>query len=1014
MKGSKFWIVFFVTVDVLSLAGAAYFGAPIAYYFAGAGALSVIIGAVLLRFYSKKSRGRLERIVAAVNAIPETAFMSFNYINNKATVSDSMERLTGFAKKSEEITAKDFDEFTKDLRSSPLSAEHSHIYMSPKKGIWLKIKNLSTPSTDICVVNDATELVESLNVIKSLKYYDIETGLMSRDAAVKKLLAEISLNESTACVMVFAVKGLDRLASFSGQTDATSLILKVADHIKSYENPHNTFAGRISFNEFIVITTDTYPKGAKEFAAKITNAANELVAGLKENNGKYVKIYCGFYPFSAEEKNLDAIMSAADFAVFYAAQIGSIEPMCYSKEDYERSAVEFAKLRAFDDVLSQNALDYHFQPVISLATAKIIGYEILMRPRKTAGFRFSPTEMLKLAAKHDRSYDIERLTLFNALAFLENNREFFKGRKLFINIISDALLSEADYEKLAKEYAGLFENAVVEVTENSYTNEEAAELVAKRCREMHVQLALDDYGTGYSNGELLISLRPQYLKIDKKLVSGIDRDKKKRHLVETTIEFARAQSILTVAEGVERPEELEAVTELGIDYVQGFFAARPSPVLVRDLAPDVRQIILSNYLKSRAGEGKLLEIEPLESAGDEAAAEYIYDLEAVAAEGYSRISIGVPKVKFIGPAGAIEISISVPASLKTEISFENVKLSAQRSAAGTGALILAAGADVTLNLIGESILEGQGIRVPETAKIDIRGEGSLEVRATVNNGVAIGGSHAQDCGDIIIENEGKLIIGCTGDNYAAIGGGGQDTANSITVKNADVKLNVLCSHAIGIGTFSGNAKLVLTGASISGVVSGNEALGAGSLTGSVSISAGGDINLKVMGTDAVGFGGYRGSESDIIISGGDINLDLKCQNACAIGALSGKTVISVKNGNIAVRCEGGKAAGIGGFDAEGDIYIENGIINVELLAAERVAIGLQKGKSVVAGGNFTLTDADTLELFAPVDVLLAPQDLSGYNDFFRLISIGDKSYSYRAKPDSTGNITAFLPINYKL
>jgi EAL domain-containing protein (putative c-di-GMP-specific phosphodiesterase class I)/GGDEF domain-containing protein len=987
---------------------------PLTYYFAGGGVAAIIIGAILLSFYTKKSRGRLERIVAAVNALPETAFISFNYMNGKATVSDSMESLTGFSKNSDDITAKDFDEFTKDLRSSPLSVENPNIYMSPKKGIWLKVKNLSTPSTDICVVNDASELVESLNVIKSLKYFDIETGLMSRDAAIKKLLAEISMNETTACVMLFAVKGLDRLASFSGQTDASSLILKIADHIKSYENPHNTFAGRVSFNEFMVITTDTYAEGAKKFAAKITSAVNDLISGLKENNGKYVKVFCGFYPFTAEEKNLDAIMSAADFATFYAAQIGSNDPVCYAKEDYERSAVEFAKLRAFDDVLSQNALDYHFQPVVSLATAKIIGYEILMRPRKTSGFRFSPTEMLKLAAKHDRSYDIERLTLFNAMAFLESNRDFFKGRKLFINIISDALLSEADYEKLAKDYAGLFENAVVEVTEDSYTNDAAAELVAKRCREMHVQLALDDYGTGYSNGELLISLRPQYLKIDKKLVAGIDRDKKKRHLVETTIEFARAQSIMTVAEGVERPEELEAVTELGIDYVQGFFAARPSPVLVRDLSPDVRQIILSNYLKSRSGEGKLFEIEPLESAEDEATAEYIYDLEAVASEGYSRISINVPKVKFIGPAGAIEISISVPSSLKTEITFENVKLSAQRSTAGMGALILAAGAEVTLNLIGESILEGQGIRVPETAKLDIKGEGSLEIRATVNNGVALGGSFSQDCGDITVENEGKLIIGCTGDNYAAIGGGGQDTANNIIIKNTDVKLNVLCSHSIGIGTFTGNTKIVFSGTSVSGIVSGNEALGAGSLSGSVSISVGGDINLKIMGTEAVGFGGHRSSESDIIISGGDINLDLKCQNACAIGALQGKTVISVKAGNITIRGEGGKAAGIGGFDASGDIYIENGIINVELLASERVAIGLQSGKSVVAGGNFTLTDAETLELFAPVDVLLAPQDLSGYNDFFRLISIGDKSYSYRAKPDSTGNITAFLPINYKL
>jgi EAL domain-containing protein (putative c-di-GMP-specific phosphodiesterase class I)/GGDEF domain-containing protein len=1014
LKSYRFWVGFFAALYVILLALAVFLGHPIDYYFAGGAALAIIIGSLILAFYTKKSRGRLERIIAAVNVLPETAFISFNYMNNKATVSDSMEPLTGFSKKSDEITSADYADFVAEIKSSPLSSEYNYIYMSPKKGVWVKVKNLSTPSTDICVVNDATELVEKINVIKSLKYYDIETGLMSRDATIKKLLEAIDANLTTAGVMIFAVKGLDRLASFSGQSDAASLVLKIADHIKSYENPHNTFAGRISYNEFMIITTDTYAEGAKKFAAKINDAANELILNLKENSGKYAKVFSGFYVFSAEEKNLESIMSAADFATFYAAQIGSNEPVCYSKDDYERSAVEFAKLRAFDDVLSENALDYHFQPVVSLATAKIIGYEILMRPRKTSGFRFSPTEMLKLAAKHDRSYDIERLTLFNSLAFLQNNREFFKGRKLFINIISDALLSETDYEKLAKEYAGLFENAVVEVTETSYTDEASAELVAKRCREMHVQLALDDYGTGYSNGELLISLRPQFLKIDKKLVNGIDRDKKKRHLVETTIEFARSQSIMTVAEGVERPEELEAVSELGIDYVQGFFAARPSPVLVRDLAPDVRQIILSNYLKSRSGEGKLLEIEPIHSAENEPAAQYIFDLENVVAEGYSRISVGVPNVRFIGIGNAAEISITVPSSLKTEITFENVKLSAERSAAGIGALILSAGADVTLNLVGTSILEGQGIRVPETAKLTIAGEGSLEVRATVNNGVAIGGSYLQDFGDIVIENEGKLVIGCTGENYAAIGGGGQETGCSVTAKSTEIELSVLCSHSVGIGTFTGNGKIALSGVALKGVINGEQSVAVGSISGVVSASVGGDIDIKCTGSDAVGIGALGGSESDIIISGGDIDIFLKSANTSAIGSVGGKTVISVKDGNIGIHAEGTKAAGLGGLDATGDIYIENGILNIELLASERLAIGLKKGKSVIAGGNFNLTDGESLELYAPVDVLLAPQELTGYNDFFRLISIGDKSYSYRAKPDSAGTITAYLPINYKL
>ena len=127
--------------------------------------------------------------------------------------------------------------------------------------------------------------------------------------------------------------------------------------------------------------------------------------------------------------------------------------------------------------------------------------------------------------------------------------------------------------------AGLVEqNVILELTEQqTILNPLAFAAALSRLRERGFRIALDDYGEGSSNLNLLLSLRPEYLKISGTFCRQVDRDPFKQTLVQSTAEMAARTGIATIMEAVETAEEAEVLHQLGIDYGQGFYFLEPLP-----------------------------------------------------------------------------------------------------------------------------------------------------------------------------------------------------------------------------------------------------------------------------------------------------------------------------------------------------------------------------------------------------------------------------------------------------
>jgi EAL domain-containing protein (putative c-di-GMP-specific phosphodiesterase class I) len=201
----------------------------------------------------------------------------------------------------------------------------------------------------------------------------------------------------------------------------------------------------------------------------------------------------------------------------------------------------------------------------------VVGYEALTR---FEGYPVtSPDEWFGAARRVGRSAALEALALRLALAARD---ELPPRTFLAVNVGPD-VIDHPEVRRVLSAHRDLG-GVVVELTEHaridSYVSLEPA---LNRLRSAGAMIAIDDAGAGYAGLQHLIGLRPHIIKLDRTLVSGVDRDETKRALVEMIGTFASHIDAWVLAEGIEHLGELDAVISLGVPLAQGFLLARPAP-----------------------------------------------------------------------------------------------------------------------------------------------------------------------------------------------------------------------------------------------------------------------------------------------------------------------------------------------------------------------------------------------------------------------------------------------------
>lgn len=280
-----------------------------------------------------------------------------------------------------------------------------------------------------------------------------------------------------------------------------------------------------------------------------------------------------------QAENAETLLLAGDIAARMSDRAVPVaeEPIVAHATPTRLSPDETASVRdALARLIDGEGLKMVVQPIVDIRTGEAHAYEALARfgqPRQDCG---SPLHWFALAEELGERAALERACVRQGLELLARRPA---GTSVSLNLSAGVLLEaptmamlHAAGDSLADGLTGL----IVEITEETLVHSDMQLLDAiEPLRARGARLAVDDMGAGYSGLRQITTVMPSYLKLDRSLVTGIDGDSDRAALVGALVGYSQQVGCLLVAEGVETEAELQAVRELGVQLVQGFYLSRP-------------------------------------------------------------------------------------------------------------------------------------------------------------------------------------------------------------------------------------------------------------------------------------------------------------------------------------------------------------------------------------------------------------------------------------------------------
>jgi EAL domain-containing protein (putative c-di-GMP-specific phosphodiesterase class I) len=244
------------------------------------------------------------------------------------------------------------------------------------------------------------------------------------------------------------------------------------------------------------------------------------------------------------------------------------------------------EITPFNRLFEAEAVTTHFQPIFSVRQKSIVGMEALSRGKASNGRLIAPYDLFKMAAEADLTAELERLCRKTAVQTFSSLASRPDELLLFLNL--DLAATDDPEElpgalaKLVRDANLLPRNVAVEFLEARLEDVGRFGALADALRGHGFLVVLDDVGAGHSNLDRIPLFRPDVIKVDRSLISGVREDFYKQETLKSLVSLSRRIGALVVAEGIETEAEAIVALELGADLLQGFFLSRPQPATAFD------------------------------------------------------------------------------------------------------------------------------------------------------------------------------------------------------------------------------------------------------------------------------------------------------------------------------------------------------------------------------------------------------------------------------------------------
>ena len=440
-------------------------------------------------------------------------------------------------------------------------------------------------------------LQESHEKFRHAAYHDALTGLPNRNFFIdtlKGLLQQSRENsESNFAVLFLDLKSFKTINDSLGHSMGDRLIKNVAKRLSAMVR-EDDMVGRFSGDKFGIILSDLLSREeATAFADRLAKRLSEPYT--LDGRQVFTSAKIGIAYGNSKYPEAEDILRDADIAMYYAKD-NEENYVIFDQKMHIRAVTRLQLETDLRFAIERNEFELYYQPIISLDTATLSGFEALVRWNHPQRGLVPPNEFIPISENTGLIIPMTVQILHQACNQVVKWQERSRSEKplsVAVNLSGKHFGHPALVEQITTVIAesGIDPASLkLELTESAVMdNAETAILMLKQIKETGVQISIDDFGTGYSSLSYLHRFPIDLLKVDRSFVSAMEENTENGEIVRTVIALAKALNLKVVAEGIESIHQFHQLKILGCEYGQGYLFSKPLPVA------DIERLLEDNH-----------------------------------------------------------------------------------------------------------------------------------------------------------------------------------------------------------------------------------------------------------------------------------------------------------------------------------------------------------------------------------------------------------------------------------
>ncbi|MEW5770536.1 MAG: EAL domain-containing protein [Pseudomonadota bacterium] len=428
---------------------------------------------------------------------------------------------------------------------------------------------------------DVTEHRLAEQRLQLLVDHDSVTGLLNR-RTFKRDLEALLAGGGKGLLLVCDIDEFRALNDVEGHEAGDRILMSFAQHLQRLD-PIPAMVARLGSDEFALVFQDLSTVDAIQLARQLNRVVSSQTVGQEgEEVKRHFSTSVGLVLFPDYGADADSLLGNAELALAHARAKGHGSWHLYSdQEAYRESADRRAYWREeVESALEEGRFVLHFQPIVQVATGKVIHHEALLRMIGRDGKLVPPGHFIDVAESTGLIRRIDRWVLEAAVAAAAHHRE----AKIALNLSSRSFDDDVAFETmqtalLKHRVAG--ERLLLEITETAaLANFSGAKRIMDKFQGLGCVFGLDDFGVGYSSFQYLKELPVGFVKIDGSFIKNLTQNPDDVVFVRALNGAVQGFGKTTVAEFVEDEETLAILAEIGVDHAQGYLFGKPAAELV--------------------------------------------------------------------------------------------------------------------------------------------------------------------------------------------------------------------------------------------------------------------------------------------------------------------------------------------------------------------------------------------------------------------------------------------------